>query len=421
VLNAKNHAREADIVAQAGRLGAVTVATNMAGRGVDIMLGGNPEEMARIELKLAEPESDPRTRRRSPDWRLRAEVRGASSRPRAEGQGARRPLRRRHRAARVAPHRQPAARSSGRQGDPGESRFYLSLEDDLMRLFNATAVENIMTRLKIPEDVPIEHKMVTKAVERAQRQVESQNFEIRKNVLKYDEVMNEQRKVIYEWRQRVLLGEDIESLVRGWLEEVVEGAVLEVISDEVAPRDWDAELLHQRITQVVPLPQAPDELVADADETVVVVERATQLAQDFYTARADELGPDMLRRLERHVVLSIVDNKWREHLAEMDYLRSGVGLRAMGQRDPLVEYQREGFDMFSDMVVSIKEDSIRYICHAQFVEQQSQPEPVVRLGPAGAGRPAVQRQASASDKVGRNEPCPCGSGKKYKKCHGAVA
>jgi preprotein translocase subunit SecA len=209
--------------------------------------------------------------------------------------------------------------------------------------------------------------------------------------------------------------------VRGWLEEVVEGAVLEVISDEVAPRDWDAELLHQRITQVVPLPQAPDDLVADADETVVVVERATQLAQDFYTARADELGPDMLRRLERHVVLSIVDNKWREHLAEMDYLRSGVGLRAMGQRDPLVEYQREGFDMFSDMVVSIKEDSIRYICHAQFVEQQSQPEPVVRLGPAGAGRPAVQRQASASDKVGRNEPCPCGSGKKYKKCHGAVA
>jgi preprotein translocase subunit SecA len=420
VLNAKNHEREAAIIAQAGRLGAVTVATNMAGRGVDIRLGGNPEEMARIELrkKGIEPESE------GYDAEYLSTVERLTAETKAEGaevieQGGLFVLgTERHESRRI--DNQLRGRS-GRQGDPGESRFYLSLEDDLMRRFATDRVQSIMTRLRMPEDVPIEHGMVTKAIERAQRQVESQNFEIRKNVLKYDEVMNRQREVIYEWRQRVLLGDDIESLVRGWLEEVIEGAVLEVISDEVAPRDWDVELLHQRITQVVPLQQGPDALIGDADETAVVVERVTQLAQDFYTARADELGPDMLRRLERHVVLSIVDNKWREHLAEMDYLRSGVGLRAMGQRDPLVEYQREGFDMFSDMVVSIKEDSIRYICHAQFVEQQSQPEPVVRLGPGGAGRPAVQRQASASDKVGRNEPCPCGSGKKYKKCHGAVA
>jgi preprotein translocase subunit SecA len=418
VLNAKNHEREGAIIAQAGRLKAVTVATNMAGRGVDIRLGGNPEEMARLELRKrgVEPDTD-----EYHDEYL-ALVSRIGAETKAEGEkvielGGLYVLgTERHESRRI--DNQLRGRS-GRQGDPGESRFYLSLEDDLMRRFATDRVQSIMRRLRMPDDVPIEHGMVTRAIERAQRQVESQNFEIRKNVLKYDEVMNRQREVIYEWRRRVLTGDDIEPLVRGWVDEVVEEAVRGVISDEVAPRDWDRELLHQRITQIAPLDVDPDDVVGDADEVAAVVDRVGERVHDYYTRRGDELGPEMLRTLERHVVLSIVDNKWREHLAEMDYLRSGVGLRAMGQRDPLVEYQKEAYDVFSDMVATIKEDSIRYIFHAQLVEQQAKPDPVVRLGPAG-GR-AMQRQASASDKVGRNEPCPCGSGKKYKKCHGAVA
>jgi preprotein translocase subunit SecA len=417
VLNAKNHEREAAIIAQAGRLGAVTVATNMAGRGVDIRLGGNPEEMARMEMRKKGLEPG--------DPQYDAEFAKVASRLAAETkvegkevieQGGLYVLgTERHESRRI--DNQLRGRS-GRQGDPGESLFYLSLEDDLMRRFATDRVQSIMRRLKMPEDVPIEHGMVTKAIERAQRQVESQNFEIRKNVLKYDEVMNRQRQVIYDWRQRMLVGEDTESLVRGWVDEAVEDAVLESISDEVPPRDWDRETLHKRITAIIPLAEGPEELVGDADEASQVVDRVTHLAQAFYTARAEELGEEMIRSLERTVVLSIVDNKWREHLAEMDYLRSGVGLRAMGQRDPLVEYQREGFDMFSDMVASIKEDSVRYIFHAQLVEQPTRPEPVVRMGGTGG---AVKRQAVATGKVGRNEACPCGSGKKYKKCHGAVA
>jgi preprotein translocase subunit SecA len=308
---------------------------------------------------------------------------------------------------------------SGRQGDPGESRFYLSLGDDLMRRFATDRVQSIMRRLKIPDDVPIEAKMVTNAIERAQRQVESQNFEIRKNVLKYDEVMNRQREVIYEWRQRVLVGDDTEELVRDWIEDVVDEAVAAAVDEHRAPADWDAEELHRRIQTIYPTTMSPAALVEDTHDVSEVVDRVVEDAQATYGKRGEELGPDLLRRLERTVVLSIVDNKWREHLAEMDYLRSGVGLRAMGQRDPLTEYQREAFDMFSEMVTSIKEDAVRYLFHAQVVEQQSSPDPVVRL--QGTGGAALKRQADATGKVGRNEPCPCGSGKKYKRCHGAAA
>ena len=418
VLNAKQHEREAVIIAQAGRLKAVTVATNMAGRGVDIRLGGNPDELARMEMRKRGVEPD------APEYEkdhqavyeaLRAET-AAEGRRVVELGGLYVLGTERHESRRI--DNQLRGRS-GRQGDPGESRFYLSLEDDLMRRFATDRVQSIMRRLKIPDDVPIEAKMVTNAIERAQRQVESQNFEIRKNVLKYDEVMNRQREVIYEWRQRVLSGENTEGLVRDWIDEVVEGALSEAVNEDVAPTDWDLDELHRRILAVYPTALSPQEVVGGLHEVSEVSDRVTADAQATYGRRAEELGPELLRRLERTVVLSIVDNKWREHLAEMDYLRSGVGLRAMGQRDPLVEYQREGFDMFSEMVVGIKEDAVKYLFHAQIVQQQSRPDPVVVL--QGTGGAALKRQADAGEKVGRNEPCPCGSGKKYKKCHGAAA
>jgi preprotein translocase subunit SecA len=418
VLNAKQHEREGPIIAQAGRLGAVTVATNMAGRGVDIRLGGNPDEMAAQEMRKRGIEPD------APDYDEAYREAHLTVKQETDAEMAKVIelgglyvlATERHESRRI--DNQLRGRS-GRQGDPGESRFYLSLEDDLMRRFATDRVQSIMRRLKIPDDVPIEAKMVTNAIERAQRQVESQNFEIRKNVLKYDEVMNRQREVIYDWRQRVLQGRDTEELVRDWIDEVIEMEVGLTIDPDVVPAEWDSEELHRRLTVVYPVALRVGDLIEPGDETTDVTARVTADAQDVYSRRTDELGPKLLRKLERTVVLSIVDGKWREQLAEMDYLRSGVGLRAMGQRDPLTEYQREAFDMFADMVDSIKSDSVRYLFHSQVVEQQNRPDPVVRLG--GTGGAAFKKQAKVGDKIGRNDPCHCGSGKKYKKCHGAVA
>ncbi len=418
VLNAKQHEREAAIIAQAGRLGSVTVATNMAGRGVDIRLGGNPEEMARQEVRkqgLEPGDPDYEAAYQSVHQTLEAET-SAEMQQVIEAGGLYVLATERHDSRRI--DNQLRGRS-GRQGDPGESRFYLSLEDDLMRRFASDKVQAIMRRLKIPDDVPIEAKMVTNAIERAQRQVESQNFEIRKNVLKYDEVMNRQREVIYGWRQRVLTERDTEELVRDWIEQAIEIEVGLVLSDDLSPDRWDAEELHRRISVVFPTRLGPGDLIEAGDDVGAVTGRLIADAQDVYTIRGKELGETLLRTLERTVVLSIVDNKWREQLAEMDYLRSGVGLRAMGQRDPLTEYQREAYDMFADMIDSIKIDSVRYLFHSQVVEQQNKTDPVVRLG--GTAGAAFKRQVKVGDKIGRNDPCPCGSGKKYKKCHGAVA
>jgi len=418
VLNAKQHEREAAIIAQAGRVASVTVATNMAGRGVDIRLGGNPEEMARHELRKQGLElEDPNYEAayQTLFQKLEAET-SVEMQQVIETGGLYVLATERHDSRRI--DNQLRGRS-GRQGDPGESRFYLSLEDDLMRRFATDRVQTIMRKLKIPDDVPIEAKMVTNAIERAQRQVESQNFEIRKNVLKYDEVMNRQREVVYDWRQRVLTDSDTEELVRDWIDEAVDIEVGLVLSDDVSPDQWDAEELHRRISVLFPTRLGPGDLIEVGDDVDTVTDRVTADAQDVYTLRGEELGETLLRTLERTVVLSIVDNKWRDQLAEMDYLRSGVGLRAMGQRDPLTEYQREAYDMFVEMIDSIKIDSVRYLFHSQVVEQQNKPDPVVRLG--GTGGAAFKRQAKVGDKIGRNDPCHCGSGKKYKKCHGAVA
>ncbi|HSF85491.1 MAG TPA: preprotein translocase subunit SecA [Acidimicrobiia bacterium] len=416
VLNAKQHEREAHIIAQAGKFRAVTVATNMAGRGVDIQLGGNPEELAKAELRREGIEADS-------DGYEEA-LAGAVARFKSEidierekvlelgglyvlGTG-------RHESRRI--DNQLRGRS-GRQGDPGESRFYLSLGDDLMRRFANDRVASIMQRLKIPEDVPIEHNMVTKAIERAQNQVEAQNFEIRKNVLKYDEVMNTQREIIYRWRNQVLDGEDTAALLAGWREEVVEDEVL-AMTENLDPIDWEWDEFTVRMTQLYPTNITRDSFDRPNDlDQAEVIEAFQEEAAATYAAREAELGEEVIRQLERQVVLSIIDNKWRDHLAVMDYLRAGIGLRAMGQRDPLTEYQREGYDLFSTLVSSTKADALRYLYHVEVVRKEDAPRPkaIQTNAPNATAKP---RTVKVGDKVGRNAPCPCGSGKKYKQCHG---
>ncbi|MBP1633097.1 MAG: secA1, partial [Acidobacteria bacterium] len=353
VLNAKHHEREAAIIAQAGRVGAVTVATNMAGRGVDIRLGGNPEELAKLELRKRGLEPD------TPEWeaaypgvyRTTREATDAEQGQVIAAGGLYVLGTERHEARRI--DNQLRGRS-GRQGDPGESRFYLSLEDDLMHRFGGERVQGLMRRLRVPEDVPIEHKMVTKSIERAQRQVESQNFEIRKNVLKYDEVMNRQREVIYTWRTAVLRGDDPEPLLRGWIDQVIGDEVADSISDETRSEEWDWEGLQKRLALIFPMRLGREAVFTPRATVADVTALLCAEAQEAFSARKAEMGPEHLERVARMAVLGMVDAKWREHLAEMDYLRTGISLRAMGQRDPLVEYQREAYDMFSDMVDSLR-------------------------------------------------------------------
>ncbi len=508
VLNAKNHAREADIVAQAGRLGAVTVSTNMAGRGTDIVLGGNAEEMARMEAGELPPAATEEERQEV----FEAAVKRLGADNKAEGQkvkdlgGLYVIGTERHESRRV--DNQLRGRS-GRQGDPGESRFFLSLEDDLMRLFNASAVDKIMTRLKIPDDVPIEHKWVSKAVANAQGQVESLNFDRRKNVLKYDDVMNEQRKVIYGQRQRLLEGdaEQVEELAQKYLDDALEELVNEHCPDGVFPEDWDLDGLGTRLEQIydttIDLPNLNlDEIARDA-----LLDDIIEDAEDAYERRIVEVGGgSVMREIERRVILSVVDRKWREHLYEMDALRDGIGLRSVGQRDPLTEYQREAYDSFVGMMAGVKEEALTYFFRLpvkrdeegegdQVAEDGASSGPTVTAGSAAAtatsmptigngradgsvttsedaarkevadaiplgdksdeqrltyksgggsaaasatgaatdakGREVERREDgttkrtvaagstyTADEKVGRNDPCPCGSGKKYKKCHG---
>ncbi|RLE13735.1 MAG: preprotein translocase subunit SecA, partial [Actinobacteria bacterium] len=353
VLNAKQHEREAHIVAQAGMPGAITVATNMAGRGVDIQLGGNPVELAKDAMLRKDISPDDDGYGQAYEVALAASTAETQTdRQRVLDAGGLYVLgTERHESRRI--DNQLRGRS-GRQGDPGESRFYLSLEDDLMRRFANERVASIMSRLKIPPDVPIEARMVSKAIERAQTQVESQNFEIRKNVLKYDEVMNTQRRIIYQWRNQILHGDSTEELLSEWREDVVEDAVHEM-ADGIDPSEWDWDELHTRLAELYPTKlgrdsfDRPQDLLAEE-----VVDAYLAEAADAYLAREADLTTPVIRSLERTVVLSVIDNKWREHLAEMDYLRSGIGLRAMGQRDPLVEYQREGFSFFEDLVHTTK-------------------------------------------------------------------
>jgi preprotein translocase subunit SecA len=426
VLNAKQHTREAQIVEQAGRLGAVTVATNMAGRGVDIRLGGDPESMAENAMVRYEmdPESDEyqvKFADQLETFRLQTEAESeqvlAAGGLYVLGTG-------RHESRRI--DNQLRGRS-GRQGDPGESRFYLSLEDDLMRRFARDRVAAIIERLNMPEDMPIEAKLVSKAIERAQGQVEQQNFEIRKNVLKYDEVMNRQREVVYAWRSGILEEGKAGDLIREWITETVDTTVHSVLSPDIPPAEWEWDDLFASLKVLYPheLTKESFDLIGVGTDVEAITEATIEDSHASYDAREDEVGGDVLRALEQRVVLTVIDNKWREHLAEMDYLRAGIGLRAMGQKDPLIEYQREGYDMFSGLVDSVKHDAVRYLFHVEVAQEPARPvvKPVGQFQTnksASGAAPVNKTPAKAEEKVGRNEACPCGSGKKYKRCHGAA-
>ncbi|WP_432496145.1 preprotein translocase subunit SecA [Kineococcus auxinigenes] len=366
VLNAKQHDREASIVAQAGRKGAVTVATNMAGRGTDIMLGGNAEFLAVAAMKERglDPDESPEEYEAAwPDVLKQAQESVRAEHDEVRDLGGLYVLgTERHESRRI--DNQLRGRS-GRQGDPGESRFYLSLTDDLMRLFNAALVESFLTRTGIPEDVPIESKMVSRAIQSAQGQVEGRNFEIRKNVLKYDDVLNRQREVIYAERRKVLEGEDLHEQIRHFIDDTVTAYVVQGTGKGFG-EDWDLEALWAALRTLYPVSVTPQEVVeAAGGRGNLTVERLLEEmradAQACYDAREEELGAPALRDLERRVVLSVLDRKWREHLYEMDYLQEGIGLRAMAQRDPLVEYQREGYQLFVAMTDAIKEESVGYL------------------------------------------------------------
>lgn len=415
VLNAKHHQREAAIVAQAGRHGAVTVATNMAGRGVDIKLGGDPEGLAHSaarQVGLIEGTTEFEAKRSA----ALVDFQVASDRERelviAAG-GLYVLGTERHDSRRIDNQLRGRA---GRQGDPGESRFFLSTEDDLIRRFSGERVHSIMERLKMPEDEAIENKLISRAVERAQTAVESQNFEIRKNVLKYDEVMNKQREIIYGWRSGILLGDRAEALVGEWIDEVVEGVVLSIVGESTPAESWDWDELHKELNIIYPTRVGPGAPTTDA-----LVQEVISDAKQQYREREEELTPEVLRQLEKRIALSMIDNKWRDHLGEMDYLRAGINLRAMGQRDPLVEYQNEGYDAFAGAIESVKEDAVRYLYHVQVVQPaQAVNQIKVQKGVAsGGGQAAAKKPVKVSEKVGRNDQCPCGSGKKFKKCHGA--
>jgi preprotein translocase subunit SecA len=376
VLNAKYHEREASIVAAAGRKAAVTVATNMAGRGTDIMLGGNPDFIADLELHqrgLSPLETPEDYEAAWPEAVAKAKRAVAEEHEEVVELGGLYVLgTERHESRRI--DNQLRGRS-GRQGDPGETRFYLSLEDELMRMFNSDRVATIMDRLNIPPDVPVESKVVTRAIRSAQTQIEQQNFEIRKDVLKYDDVLNRQRKVIYGERHSVLEGADLQDQVLKMTEEVIDSYVAGATS-EGFPEDWDLNKLWRAFKQLFPITVTVEELEDDADGKAnltsdTIADVVVEDARAAYERREEELTPEIMREFERRVVLSVLDRKWREHLYEMDYLREGIGLRAMAQRDPLIEYQREGFDMFNAMMDGIKEESVGALFNLQVEVQQN--------------------------------------------------
>ena len=392
VLNAKQHEREAEIIAEAGERGAVTIATNMAGRGTDIKLGQGVPEVGGLYVLGTE---------RHEARRIDNQLRGRS----------------------------------GRQGDPGESRFYLSFEDELLRLFGGQRMQGIIERIGLEEDVPIEAGMISNSVRRAQEQVESRNFQTRKRILEYDDVLNKQREVIYAIRRDILMGEDVDTM--SYAEEVLTDVVSQHVSEDVYPEEWDLETLAAELNRFYPtrvdFATLDVERLTAAEVLAMVVEDAREVLEER-RAEWDERMAELERRglargdgvasfeeAERRTLLSVVDSRWREHLYEMDYLREGIGWRGLSQRDPLVEYKREGFDMFQEMERGLKEDYVTYIYRIENVKLRE--EEMQQFSYSGGGdEPKPQsrnpRQRSSEGKVGRNDPCPCGSGKKYKKCHG---
>ena len=452
VLNAKQHTREALVVTQAGRLGAITVATNMAGRGVDILLGGNPEGLARqdvlkegfdpqtlldefalpVALELMPP--DFLTARDKAQSRYRELLAKYIDKCKQEGDKVRELGglyvlgTERHESRRIDNQLRGRA---GRQGDPGESRFYLSLDDELMRLFATGALSWVMGRA-LPDDEAIEAKMVTKAIERAQSTVEQRNGEIRKNVLKYDEVMNEQRKIIYMRRDQILQGLDLKSAAMEYLAEAVD-ALINAHCVAEADDEWDIDGLTLELKTFWPSEISAGQ-ISQCDSTDEMYDLVMADASAFYTKRETEMGESVMREVERQVMLKIIDQRWREHLEEMDYLQEGINLRAIGQKDPLIEWQREGFEMFGSLMKGVAQDFVKYVMHVQVINnsapvsklaniQETSDENVDEKPSAKAANKSSGGVFGAPDwsKTPRNAPCPCGSGKKYKMCHGRVS
>jgi preprotein translocase subunit SecA len=389
VLNAKQHEREAEIIAGAGERGAVTIATNMAGRGTDIKLGERVSELGGLYVLGTE---------RHEARRIDNQLRGRS----------------------------------GRQGDPGESRFYLSFEDELLRLFGGQKMQGIIERIGLEEDVPIEAGMISNSVRRAQEQVESRNFQMRKRILEYDDVLNKQREVIYAIRRDILMGEDVDT--KSYVDDVLTDVVSEYVSEDVYPEDWDLDALTTEVNRFYPSRiefKAIDVETLTAAEVLAMVLRDADERLEERKAEWDERTAELERRglargdgvatfeeAERRTLLSVVDSRWREHLYEMDYLREGIGWRGLSQRDPLVEYKREGFDIFQEMERGLKADYVTYIYRVENIKVRE--EEMQQLSYSGGEEPNQRPNSprKTATKIGRNEPCPCGSGKKYKKCHG---
>ncbi len=412
VLNAKHHQREAEIVAQAGRKGAVTISTNMAGRGTDILLGGNPAFLARQE---ADPDEDSDAyaaalqKYESVCARERDQVLTAGGLHILGTE--------RHESRRI--DNQLRGRS-GRQGDPGSSRFYLALEDDLLRLFGSERISGIMEKLGMEEGEPIEHNFISKAIENAQRKVESHNFEIRKQLLEYDDVLNKQREVIYDQRRAALTGEGVHDAVMDMIDELAHGAVAAHADQSSPSSQWDFKGIATAVHNFfgfTPRIEATDGLVPEA-----LGEEVAEKARSLYLAKFDQYGPDNMYQLERWLLLDAVDSLWKDHLLNMDHLKEGIGLRGYGQKDPLNEYQREAFEMFQDMIERIQQETVFRLMRAQLVRESDildfAPEEEIPMSFSGGDEPAPQAKKSQAKKIGRNAPCPCGSGKKYKKCCG---
>jgi len=377
VLNAKYHDKEAEIVKQAGQPGMVTIATNMAGRGTDIVLGEGVVGLGGLHILGTE---------RHESRRIDNQLRGRA----------------------------------GRQGDPGSSQFYVSMQDDIMRLFGSDRIMGIMDRLGWEEDQVIDHPQISKGIENAQKRVESRHFEIRKQVLEYDDVMNQQREVIYGQRRGVLLDENISEQIAGMFEPVLRRIVNRYADEKIIPEEWDIDAIRQHYTEIVGkgLPLSDKELGDLSPEEII--QRLADFAQGAYAERTAKYGADLQRQIEKVVLLQITDQKWMNHLSSMDDLREGIGLRALAQRDPLLEYRLEAYDMFREMVNSIQEETISMLFKVRLAEESAYTQPKDRLAGArtNQGEGAEQKPRRVEEKVGRNDPCPCGSGKKYKKCHG---
>lgn len=423
VLNAKHHEKEAEIIAQAGRVGAVTISTNMAGRGTDIILGGNPEAMASQKAGKDDTTAEYKTA-------LEAAKRICDEEKKQviELGGLHIIGTERHESRRIDNQLRGRA---GRQGDPGSSRFYLALEDDLLRIFGSERISSIMDRLGMEEDVPIEHGLVTKAIENAQKKVEAHNFDIRKHILEYDDVMNQQRDVVYKYRRQILGREGLKDMVADFIDDMAEEIGFTYVDEKTHPEEWDKKAIADAVFKQFDA-QLDDKLLEEMQSRDALIDIIADEAKKGYEKKRESVGEDAFRHLEKIVMLHTLDTLWKDHLLAMDHLKEGIGLRGYGQKNPLQEYKKEGFELFQDMIFRLKQEVCERLFKVQIAreEQVASLEPVKRpqrfvlsrgeenQGARGKGEEEKPKPVHVAEKIGRNDPCPCGSGKKYKKCCG---